>query len=209
MKTMKFLLLIIFAVLILTGCEDGAAIRITNQTNHNLYGSIDGIDFTIAGKEVYEVDVDTDRKVPFFADGRTKKMLTLRGETFRIFDEYNKIYYDQTEIIFTPGHTYKVYCSPNSASVKIINHSNQRITKLKYRKVTQFTNGELFLVTFDPPIEPGDFAYHNIAFQTNENRFYYTFVVETENGNSYDFGGNVEESYLSIDEQYLIEFCEN
>lgn len=206
MKKIKFLLLVMFGLLVLVGCEDGAKLRITNRTNHNLYGEIGGNDFTIVGKAVFETDVDTDRKVPFFASGRTKKTLKLGGETFRIYDSYNEIYVEQTQIVLTPGETYTVFCSANSASVKVINLSDERLTDLRWRRISQFIISEWFTFSFDPPLEDGDYSFYHLGPQTEQNRFFYNFQLITESGETYTYGNDTAGVELTMDEQYLIEF---
>lgn len=209
MKKMKFLLLVMFGLLVLAGCEDGAKLRITNKTNHNLYGEIDDAEFTIAGKGVFQTNVDTDRKVPFFSDGRTKKTLKLGGETFRIYDSFNEVYVEQTRIVLTPGKTYTVFCSANSASVKVINLSDEKITELKWRRITQFTISEWFTVSFDPPLENEDYSFYHLAPQTEQNRFFYNFELKTESGETYTYGNDATGFALGLDEQHLIEFTGN
>ena len=204
MKRIKFILLTFIALVLLIACEDGASIKVINQTNFNVYAEVDGNDFIVSGQSSYKVDVDTDEKVFLFDDGVTKKTLHLVGETFRIVDSYDNVVYDEVEIKVTPGETYNVYCKPRWASVKIINNSDYKITKLNYRKNSQFAPGAWFNIIFDTPLEFGDFAYYHLAYQTAENRFYYNFEVESGGEIIYSAGDEFQGIELSLDEQHLI-----
>lgn len=208
MKMIKFMLLLVLGLIVLVGCEDGASIKIINQTNYNVYANVEGDSITVAGNSSYKVNVDTDEKVFLFDDGVTKKTLKIEGETFRMWDYYDERPYTETDIKLTPGKTYNVYCNANSASVKVINNSTKKIKYLKYQTHTQFSSGELFFTTYDPPLELGQFGYEHLAPQTEENRFFYSFQVETEDGTVYSFGNEFQGTELFMGEQYLIEIQE-
>jgi len=204
MKEIRFVLLMIVSLALMVGCEDGAAVKVVNQTSYNVYGEIDGEEFTVAGNSNHTVDVDTDEKVFLIDDGVTKKTIKLEGETFRIWDYYEETPHNETEIKVTPGKTYKVYCKPNSASVKVVNNSDYAITKLRYRKNTQFSTGLWFMVTYDPPLESGEFAYYHLLPQTEENRFFYNFEVIAGDELVYEIGNEFEGVMLFMDDQHLI-----
>ncbi len=205
MKGIKFILVIIVGLLLLVACEDGATIKITNQTNHNVYAEIDGIEVVIEGQESKSVSLETDERVIFFSDGKTKKTLKIEGETYRIWDAYNEIFPTETEIKVTPGKTYRVFCSPTDASVKVINNSEYPITSLRYRVNKQFVTSEWFYITYDPPLVSGDFAYYHLAPQTEQNRIYYNFMVESEGEIIYSIGDEFQGVELLMDQQHLIE----
>lgn len=204
MNKIKFILLLILGLIFLVGCEDGASVKIYNQTNYNVYAKIEGISFTVSGNSNQSVDVDTDEKVFLFDDGVTKKTLNLVGETFRVVDSYDNQVYGAVEIKVNPGKTYNVYCKPQWASVKIVNNSDYKVTKLNFRKNTQFSEGTWFNALYSPAIEKGDFAYEHIEYQTEENRFFYNFQVEAEGEIVYSIGDQFEGIELGLDEQHLI-----
>ena len=204
MNRMKFILLIIVGLILLVGCEEGASIKIINRTNYNVYAEVDGEEFTVTGNSSYKVNVDTDEKIFLIDDGVTYKNLQLVGETFLIWDNYDNMIYNQTDVKVTPGKTYNVYCTPNKASVKVINNSDHKITELKYRINKQFSTSEWFVISYDPPLERGDFAYYHLLYQTEENRFFYNFTVEADGEVIYSIGDQFQGVELSLDEQHLI-----
>lgn len=205
MKKTKVILLLIMGLLLFVGCEEGARVKVINQTKHNVYAEIDGKAFTVSGNSSYEVDVETKEKKFLFADGITKKTLKIEGETFRIWDDYEEVYNNQTSIKVTPGKTYNVYCTANSASVKVINNSAKKVTKLHYRKNSQFATGTWFTIIYDPPLEYEEFGYYHLTPQTEQNRFFYNFKVETESGEVTLIGDEFQGIELLKDEQFLIE----
>ena len=79
-----------------------------------------------------------------------------------------------------------------------------KITKLTFRKNTQFSTWTWFHEYYDPPLEYGDIAYHHLAYQTAENRFYYNFEVEAEGEVIYSVGDQFQGIELGLDEQHLI-----
>ncbi len=204
MYKIKILLVILVALIGLIACEDGASIKVHNQTSHNVYGEVDGIEFTVAGATTKKINVDTNRKVFLFEDGKTSKTLSLVGETYRIWDEFYGVPQSETDIKLYPGKSYDVFCSPNSASVKVINNSEYSIYKLNYRKNELFSPGQWFNITYDPPLEKGDFAYYHLAPQTEENRFFYNFSVENQDEVIYSIGNEFDGVELFMDEQHLI-----
>ncbi len=205
MNKIKFILLIVVGLILLVGCEEGASIKIINETNYNVYAEIDGDNYTVSGDSSTKINVDTKEKVFLFDDGVTKKTLKIEGETFRIWDDYEGLPLEETEVKVTPGKTYNIYCSANSASVKVVNNSTRDISKLSYRMRTQFSSSELFSITFDPPLTTGEFAYEHIIPQTEENRFYYNFEVESDGELIYSIGDQFQGVELFMGQQHLIE----
>ncbi len=198
------LIFVIVGLLGLIACEDGASIKINNQTNHNVYAIIEGNELTVAGGQSQKVGVDTHRKVFLFDDGKTNKTIQIVGETFRIWDDYEETYLSETDLKVYPGKTYNVYCSPNSASVKVVNNSESPIETLNYRKNKLYNPGDWFNVTFEPPLEKGDFAYYHLVPQTQENRFFYNFSLVSNNETIYSIGNEFDGVELFMDQQHLI-----
>jgi hypothetical protein len=209
MNKIKTILVILVGLIGLVACEEGGSIKINNQTSHNVYTEIEGVEYTISGSASKKVNVDTSKKIFLFSDGQTTTDIKLVGETYRIWDEYNDFPQDYTSITVTAGETYNIYCSPTTASVKIVNNSNKTVDKLSYRSVKQFSVGEWFYITYDPPLANDQFAYYHLNPQTQENRFFYNFKVEGQDQVLYSIGDEFEGVELFIDDQHLIIIEEN
>ena len=205
MKGIIFILMVLVGFLLITGCEEGATIKIYNQTSHNLYAEIDFEEYLIEGNENKNIDVDTEEKVFLFDDGKTVKTIKLDGETYQLWDEYNEYLPGETSITVTPGKTYKIYCNPTSASVKLVNNSDYPINALRYRKNKEISPSEWFTITYDPPLENGDSAYYHLTPQTEQNRIFYNFSVESEGQVIYSIGDEFQGVELQLDQQHLIE----
>ncbi len=203
-KIIKLLMLI--ALLIVVGCEDGGKIKVVNNTSYNLYTSIENKDYTIAGNSEISVEVSTDDKVFLLDDGETKKNITIVGETYSMYDSYQQEFPTTTSVKVNPGETTKIYCSPNYSSLKVINNYELGISKIRFRQVNQFVTQEWNEKSYAIPFNNGDFRYIHLVPQTEENRFWYNFEVQFEDGTVIPYGTEYEGHFLNLDEQYLIEY---
>ena len=206
---MRTLILLTLMILIILGCSTEGDIKFINRTRHNLYFSVKGNDYILEGatdEMIAEekgtsksISVDTGKEFLFWGADTKKVDIELEGETFLIGDTITT-----TTVEVKPNETTRIFTDPTHASVKVINNSEQNVSDLFY-----FTDYDGTMVYLGSDIPSGEIFFKQIPFATNDDVFFYTFVVEFSDSLGLEqqfFGGPGDpDAFLEIDEQYLIE----
>jgi len=203
----KIALLIMISML-LFACSGDGKLKVINRTEHEVYFSIEGNDYTVIGtdnpEEPLSISVSLDTDSDFMNAPHKTHYLEITGETFGIYLETQAESVPGTEINIKGGETTKVYCDPNKACVKIYNNSEQDILSAYY---TKSYIGNSILITEADNLQPGESTYKRLQYsleipQEPEDIFYYTFQVVMQDSTVYDFGD--ETTILYLDDLYEI-----
>ena len=204
----KVLFPFILLIIIITGCSTEGDIKIINRTNHNLYFTIKGNDYTLEGSETSDpnmtVSVSTGKQFLFYIEDYVEVDLHLEGETFMMQDATISgqpigIYFTETTLQVKPKETLKVYCDPTHAGVKLIN--NFAIDVVNFAYYTDDSATPISII--DSPIVTGDSVWSRLTATTANDLITYSFIIEFENGFIDSSFMNVDN--LIVDEQLRIE----
>jgi len=206
---MKNIIYIVLLVLLLTACSSDGTLKITNRTKHEIYLSIDGVDYTLSGYQnldinshVLEIDLATESD--FLGNSGKAYVLDIEGETFALWDDFNNIVVPSTEVTINPDKTTTVFCDPDYACVRITNNSSVIVEYANYI----MSNEEVpRLIGGSQNILPQQSIYYRLEYLSNleidpEDRFYYTFQVTMVDSTIYEFGD--ENNFLHKDDLYHI-----
>ncbi|MEA2095127.1 MAG: hypothetical protein U9P73_00350 [Candidatus Cloacimonadota bacterium] len=205
---MKKFVVPLLLIIILAGCSTEGDIKIINRTNHSLYFTIKGNDYTLEGSETSNpemtISVDTGKQVLFYSEDYVNVDLHLEGETFMMQDAINGIpieeYFTETTLQVIPKETLKIYCDPTHAGVKLINNSTENVINLTY-----FTDDSNTLISIiDQPIIVGDSAWSRLKATSDYDSVSYSFVIEFEN-DVIDDTSYINIDTLTVDKQFRIE----
>ncbi|HPR17572.1 MAG TPA: hypothetical protein PLD62_04925 [Candidatus Cloacimonadota bacterium] len=205
---MKKIIIPALLILVLLGCSSEGDIKIINRTDHNLYFTIKGVDYVLAGSEssdpFQEIEIDTGKQFLFWGDDVTKVHMAMEGETFMMQDSYssglpNGLYHTETYLYVKPDETTKIYCSATHAGVKVINNSAETVQYLQY-----FTDDSDTLKTLnDSPIFGGEEFWSRLKATSDYDSITYSFVIQFADGSVDSTYSNIDD--LVVDEQLLIE----
>jgi len=205
---MKKLIIPILLIIILAGCSTEGDIKIINRTDHCLYFTIKGNDYTLEGSETSDpnmtISVDTGKRFLLYGEDYVEIDLHLEGETFMMQDAINGIpieeYFTETTLQVRPNETLKIYCDPTHAGVKLINNFAADVIDLAY--YTDDSNIPISII--EQPIVVGDSAWSRLTATAQDDSISYSFIIEFANGfiDSTNFM-NIDD--LIVDEQLRIE----
>lgn len=197
---MKRLYPMIILLVFLVGCSTEGDIKFINRTEHPLYFSVKGDDYTLDGSteigspETKSISVDTGSKFLFWG-GDTKKVdIHLEGETFLMQQADNNgnptgLYYTETTVNVEPDETTKIYCDPTHAGIKVVNLSSNTIIEISYSK----NQGNYAPLNGNNEIEPGDSFWARLDASSNDYPLFYSFRIVTQDYQSYILdGGELE-----------------
>ena len=226
----KTIFIVLVAMLLLVACEKKTDLIIHNKTNHNVYYTLDnGTPQTLSGQNTRAHTFELGKTNIF---GETSKTINIsvEGETYQLphpsanpndtTDVRNLQPHDfkDTKITLTSQNNYHIYLWPRTASLRIKNNSDRKITGIKWERLypnNTTNNYEKDLINEDEPLMPGQEVWCRIqpmdaAF--GENWFYYNFriySVEIDNPLSMPdlkiYGGEFMQR-LEKDIQYVIDF---
>ncbi len=203
----KLLFPFMLLIIVIAGCSTEGDIRIINRTNHSLYFTIEGNDYTLEGSETSNpemtISVDTGKQVLFYSEAYVEVDLHLEGETFMMKDEFHGPpdweYYSETTLQVIPKETLNIYCDPTHAGIKLINNFPIDVIDLAY-----YTNDSDSLISIIQSIASGDSAWSRLRATTEYDSISYSFVIEFDNGYIDDTSYiNIDD--LTVDEQLRIE----
>lgn len=204
MKKSLFLLLPV-VLLILTACESGASFKVINRSDYPLYVRIDnGSQVSIPGQGEHRWEISTRTQYPLTGEVQKKVKVEIEGETYRMFDEIEEIWLDETEIKLKAGESRKAYIWPNRASIKIVNQSTQAMQNAEIFKHNFITGTNIAILN---ELAPGDSTYHRVDFTGQGNVFYYYVKVQMADGEYSYYGG--ENVILEKDQQFLVRLCDD
>ncbi len=205
---MPKLLLICLTVILFLGCSSEGDIKIINRSDHNLYFTIEGVDYILAGSESSDpskkISINTGKNFLFWGDQETAVSVQLEGETFmmQMADASGiptGIYYTETTIAVKPNETTRIFCSPTHAGVKLINNSLYNVDDFSY-----FTDDNDTLRTLNlSPIYSGEEFWARLKATTEYDPIIYSFVIEFDDGIIDSSYSEIDD--LVVDEQLLIE----
>ena len=203
MKEKICILLCLTAILLLlSACESGGKLQVFNRCSYPVYIKLEGYAQETIGADadiVYNIDTKTQNI--FTGDVKKKLLIWLVGETYSIHDPDLNAYIDSTWIKVQAGETYKIYLLPNRASVKIVNASEQTISRAEIWQHSTLTHNQVGALT---DILPGESRFLRVDYGKN---FYYQVEIDLPDGTHQTFGGS--ETVLNKDEQFLVYFILN
>lgn len=199
MKKTLFLLLALL-LLIVAGCDSGANLRIINRSNHSLYVRIDnGATQVIPAQGENSWEIATRTQYPLTNVVKQRVKVGIIGETYHMYDEYEELWLDETDIMLGVGEHRKIYIWPNRASIKIVNHSSQKIDRTVILK-NDFVVAHSYRVL--EAVAAGDSTFVRVDYVTPGNQFYYLVKLEMEGGKELFYG--TPSDILGIDQQFRI-----
>jgi len=181
-KILKYLFLSLMSIFLLIGCTGEGKIKIHNNTNHELFAEIDGKDYIIPASiindsinDIETISVGFDiEKGSLFSDNEKEVNVSLFGPTFAIMASYTSedtIFTDETKVTIKDGKTTNIYTKANTAGVRIINNSNQKIiyafSTFYFSNVTSNIGMDI-----DFPIMVGESKFQRIYPSSNNETFY-------------------------------------
>lgn len=213
---MKKLIWGLLLLAVLAGCSTEGKIKVINRTRNNLYFTIKGNDYSLAGatEEMINDDKGTSKTVSFdtgtkflmFAPDETEIDLYLEGETF-LMNSGDTL----TTVEVEPNETYRVYADPTHACVVVKNYSGLDIVELKATQIFSVTNpgvNDTRILTTDIP--NGTEYYKQLVYVSDnaptDDRFFYQFEVTFSDSTTETFGNYGESaSFLELDDKFEIE----
>lgn len=199
---------LLMSLIILSGCASEGDIKIINRTDHNLYFTIEGVDYILAGSQSSDpskkISIDTGKQFLFWGDQETAVSVQLEGETFMMQEadaggNPTGIYYTETTISVKPNETTRIFCAPTHAGVKLINNSLNNVDDFSY-----FTDDNDTLRTLNiAPIYSGEEFWARLKATTEYDSIIYSFVIEFDDGIIDSSYSEIDD--LVVDEQLLIE----
>jgi len=207
MKIMKHLFFIFMMIFILFGCTAKGKLKIINETNHNLFFSVENADYELAGAENSNpsktIEIEIGKRFLFVGNDEKIVPLHLEGETFMMQLADNDgnptgEYFTETNVLITAGKTTKVYTDPTHACVKLINDSERSITDFDY-----FVGDEdVIHPILSYALIAGDSIYQRLIPATEENQITYSFRFRFADDEDYQI---LPDSYsLFLDEEFRI-----
>ncbi len=201
-------LLLIFCLailLMLTACNSSGTLKVINRSSYNIYITIDGKDIIIPGNTSKSVEVDTGKET-VLTGTRTKEVpLVIYGETWmiRIYEYDEAVYLKNTNIKINSGETYKIYCDPILAAVKVKNYQDLAITAMSYTihhpPFSEFTR-EIIL---PDSIQKDEEFFSPLPPANVDDIFYYTFNIKLADGTWIPYGD--ESTILYVDQEKVID----
>ncbi len=198
---MRGYVLIVAIALILMGCESSGDLRINNRTSHNVYFTVNGSDYTVEGGQSKSVELDVDRDWQIFETNSKQYSLDLEGETYKIWDSYNGMYINHTDVDIENGKTLDVYAIPNLACIKIVNNGDLDIARVACDKYINGNMDHPNLVLTNTAIEPGSTWYLQIEGAYTGREIAYVFYVTFADGARMEYPLMI----LDVDEMFLLE----
>lgn len=196
----SLLILLPLYFLFCTGCEKDSTIRLVNRTSYPLYAIIQSKSYTIAPGSDHEVEISTKQQTPLTGEVGKYVNVNLTGETYQIWDNYLNRYVDSTFVWVEAGKTISIYASPNRASFKVKNRSDQVISSVILQRIsTQQTLTDTYYLN----LPDNEDWYKQIPFATEDNEFHLIAHVILADGTDIVYGN--PQTIIGIDEQFLIE----
>ena len=194
-------LLTIFTILLLlTACSTKGDLKIINQTNHNIYFTIKGMDETLQGNQSLTLSLDTGKDYSIFYRPEKEYKLKIKGETFSLYDE--NIPVDETTITLTSQKTRKLYLHPTNAGIKVNNNNLlNSLYNVGYQKVYPDTMTEKTILTNE--ILPQTTWFSILPYFSQQDSFAFKFSYETYTGTTV----YSDTTTLHLDEQFIIDYA--
>jgi hypothetical protein len=119
----------------------------------------------------------------------------ITGETYRIWDNTNDEYVDETRLYLNADDVRHVYCNSNLACLKVINNADLLVNSIRYIK--KYYNGSTSTKTedLDPPLESGGEWYKPVDGYYSQ-PMYYEVQAFLSNGNTVTAGDSLTSSLL-------------
>ena len=206
---MKNLIYVLLFSLLFTACSSDGTLKITNRTSHEIYLSIDNMDYILQGNQnpdssssVLSIDLETESDI--LGNSGKVYVLDIQGETFALWDTFEHIVVLSTDVTIEPDKTTTVFCDPDYACVRITNHSNDYVANATFvNSIEQVTR----LVAGSQNIAPQQSIYCRLEYTIDnpeypQDYFYYTFQVNMADSTVYEFGD--ENNFLFKDDLYHI-----
>lgn len=197
---MLLMITVVIISIVSSGCEKNGKIKIINQTAHALYAEVLDNNYVLSDSSTKTIDVTTGRKDPFTGDVGKWVRVTLKGETYQIWDGFLDRYVDSTYVWVSAGKTVSIYTRPNRASVKVKNQSGKHIKRIIIRKNTNLTT---IRDTYNVDLPNGNEWHQPIQYSDSDNVFYVTVQVDFDDDSSKLYGD--PQSIYGLDKQFLIE----
>ncbi|MDD4309611.1 MAG: hypothetical protein PHO32_04465 [Candidatus Cloacimonetes bacterium] len=194
-NTYVALFLLVVLLMLLSACEKGGEFRVYNTCSYPAYASVNrGELVTIPASGNHLFKIDTDRQTIFTGDVKRTVPVTLYGETYSLFDDYENIYTDSTTIEVSAGRTLEAYLTPNKACVKVTNNSSYVIPEAEIWQLVNLNNVKVG--TFSD-IQPGTSRFLRVAYSVPNAQVYYKVIIT---GIEYQYVSG----FLQKDEQFLV-----
>ncbi|MCK9328760.1 MAG: hypothetical protein PHY08_01345 [Candidatus Cloacimonetes bacterium] len=198
---------IMIIVVIMLGCAKESDLIINNNTNHQIYYSInDGETITLEGLQSEKHTFHLGKQYLLNKPDKTIELF-IEGQTYEL-----PFGYTATEVNLEADSDYKVFLWPTHAMVKIINDSDDCIFSIKYMK--NYVNNVVIsenLLPLGTRLNSGESIWFRIpALEDNlsgNTFFYYTFEVTDVYDQRYFFGD--QDTILMKDDAYTIVFQSN
>ncbi|MEN6444646.1 MAG: hypothetical protein ABFC98_01215 [Candidatus Cloacimonas sp.] len=184
---------------LLSACESGGKLKVYNRCSYPAYIKVEGYEQKTLGADE-EIVYNIDTKTQNIFTGTVKKdlLVWLIGETYSIHDEDLNAYIDSAWVKIEAGETYKIFLLPNRASVKIINASEQTISRAEIWQHSDLTHLQVGVLT---NIMPGENKFLRVDYGRN---YYYQVELYLPDGTHQTFGSH--NTILDKDQQFLVTY---
>lgn len=184
------ILLALWTAVVLTACSKDATLEIVNRTSHDVYVTVRDQPYVIHGDSLgatkLSLDFNVEGDLNFLKDNtRDIRLSNFEGETFAI-GVVNDELVTATTVELSAGKTYKIYCDPKYACLRLKNNGSRNIAQVTYDiyasggSITHGPNNLLSEV-----VAPGDSTYFRLSPAGAGNNFSYRLKVITDDGTAY------------------------
>ena len=196
MKAIIFLLLII---LLLSACSTKGDLKIINESEHNVYFSINNIDRTLQANQTTLLSLNTGKDYSIFYRPEKEYNLKIKGETFSLYNGIIPV--DETTIVVTSKKTTKLYIHPSDAGIKINNNDLiNSLYNVGYQKIYPDSTTDVKILTDE--ILPQTTWFDLLPYFSQQDSFAFKFSYETYTGAIV----YSDTTTLHLDEQFIIDY---
>jgi uncharacterized protein YcfL len=200
---MKRLILLITIIIALVGCSSEGDLSIKNNTSHPTYITLDGKDYTLQAQESISFSYDLGTKIPFKSDPDERKLIYLKGDTFRLWDHTVDRFTDSTYVTINHDETTRIFMNATDAAAKLINNSDKVITH--YVIEGGKTNEIVQNVHEMHNIEPGESVLFYLPYKSGNVTYHYRAYAYCDDGTFYESSPAEQYRVLTLDDVIIIE----
>ena len=196
---MKAIILLSLVILLLSACSTKGDLKIINETEHNVYFSINNIDKTLQANQTTVLSLDSGKDYSPFYRPEKEYNLKIKGETFSLYDGITPL--DETTVTVTSKKTKRLYLQPTDAGIKVNNNSlSHSLYNVGYQKIYPDTTTELTILTNE--ILPQTTWFSILPYFSQQDSFAFKFSYETYTGTIV----YSDTTTLHLDEQFIIDY---
>ncbi|PID28098.1 MAG: hypothetical protein CSB55_06175 [Candidatus Cloacimonadota bacterium] len=200
---MKQIILFLFLLIALIGCSSEGDLKIINKTSHEAYITLDNKNYTLNPEENISFSYKLGKKYPFGENPSKKKLIYLKGETFRLWDHTTDNFTEFTYVTVNRGKTARIFMNPTDAAAKLTNNSNKIISYFAVEGGKTNENVQIIKEAYN--IKPGESAIFYLPYKNGNVTYHYRAFAQGEDGSFYESSSPEQYKILTLDDLILIE----